>query len=430
MADTLTRDAEGVLTLGGIALPDLAARFGTPVYLMDVETLRTRLKAWTTALPAPDEVYFAGKAFLCRGLVPLLQEAGVGLDVVSGGELLTALSAGMPADRITFHGNLKTPAEMRLALASGVGRVVADSDEELVRWDRLAAEAGRHVEVWLRLTPGVDPHTHRYITTGHVKSKFGWPLESGAAQAAVERALALPHIRLTGYHAHIGSQILEEEPYVQACDRMMEFARNMRLRYGFWPRFVDMGGGLGIGGGAAEEKPTPERLVAHFRDILSRGTPEGEVVPILAVEPGRSIAAEAGVTLYRVGVVKRSQDGTVYVVVDGGMGDNIRPALYQARYEAIPVRIPQGAPLEVTVAGRYCESGDLLVEDVKLPPLEADDLLVVPDTGAYGFVMASQYNRVPVPPVVAVESQTATVWVEGMRWDEMHARDRTAAWRS
>lgn len=429
MADTLTRDAEGVLCIGGIPLPDLAARFGTPLYIMDVATLKDRLAAWTRAVSPPDEVYFAGKAFLCRSLIPLLQEAGVGLDVVSGGELLTALAAGMPAQQITFHGNLKTPAEMRLALAAGVGRVVADSDEELVRWNRLAQEAGRSVETWLRLTPGVDPHTHRYISTGHVKSKFGWPLESGAAAAAVERALNLPHIRLTGYHAHIGSQILEEEPYIQAADRMMEFARAMRHRHGFWPRFVDMGGGLGIRQ-AGETGPTPQELVDHFRDILERGTPAGERVPTLAVEPGRSVAAQAGVTLYRVGVVKRSADGTVYVVVDGGMGDNIRPALYQARYEAVPVRIPAGAPLTVTVAGRYCESGDLLVEDVELAPVEADDLLVVPDTGAYGFVMASQYNRVPVPPVVAVRDGSASVWVEGMRWDEVHARDRTAAWRS
>ncbi len=429
MADTLIRDNEGVLTLGGVSLPRLAARYGTPLYLMDVATIRARLNAWTAAVPAPNEVYFAGKAFLCRALIPLLQSAGVGLDVVSGGELLTALAAGMPPSRITFHGNLKTIAEMRIALAAGVGRVVADSDEELVRWDRLAAEAGRSVEVWLRLTPGVDPHTHRYITTGHVKSKFGWPLEGGAAEAAVGRALRLPHVRLTGYHAHIGSQILESRPYEETAEHMMAFARAMHTRYQFWPRYLDLGGGLGISD-SGEEAPTPQELADAFSGIVTRGTPPGERVPIWAVEPGRSVVAQAGVTLYRVGVVKRAGDGTMYVVVDGGMGDNIRPALYEARYRALPVHMASGAPAPVTIAGRYCESGDLLVEDAVLPPLEPDDLLVVLDTGAYGYVMASQYNRVPVPAVVAVEDGTSSVWVEGLRWDEVHARDRAAPWPS
>ncbi len=429
MADTLTRDKDGVLSLGGVSLPDLAARYGTPLYLMDVATVTARLQAWTDAVEPPNEVYFAGKAFLCRALIPILQKAGVGLDVVSGGELLTALSAGMDPARITFHGNLKTTSEMRLALASGVGRVVADSDEELTRWDRLAADAGRTVEVWLRLTPGVDPHTHRYITTGHVKSKFGWPLEGGAAEAAVGRALELPHVRLTGYHAHIGSQILESKPYVEAAEHMLAFARAMHQRYRFWPRYLDLGGGLGIPV-AGQTGPTPRELTEAFTALVRGGTPDGEQVPVWAVEPGRSVVAEAGLTLYRVGVVKRAGDGTVYVVVDGGMGDNIRPALYEARYRAEPVRSPAGEPGIVTIAGRYCESGDLLVEDVAVPALEPDDLLVVLDTGAYGYAMASQYNRVPVPAVVAVENGTSSVWVEGPRWDEVHARDKTVSWPS
>jgi diaminopimelate decarboxylase len=423
LADTLTRDSGGQLLLGGVPLGELAERYGTPLYVMDVATLRHRLETWKAALGPDGLLFYAGKAFLCRAMAELLAQHGVGLDVVSGGELLTALAAGLPARHIAFHGNLKSERELRLALAAGVGRIVADSRDELAMLSRLALEAGSPATVWIRLTPGVEAHTHRYIVTGHNESKFGFAIEGGEADRAVALAMELPGLALTGYHWHIGSQILELEPFRVAVDRVMAFAAEQYERRGLWPEVVDIGGGLGIaeGDGAA---PTPAALLEIVRERVHRGTPAGLPVPRVAAEPGRSVAAEAGLTIYRVGAVKESGGHRVYVVVDGGMGDNIRPALYRARYHAEPVVRRSGGASTVTVAGRYCESGDIVIEDERLPRVEPGDLVAVLNTGAYNYVMASAYNRVPPPPVVAVEDGRAAVWVERADWDQVADFDR------
>lgn len=423
VADTLERDAGGRLILGGVDLAELAARYGTPLYVMDVATLENRLSRWKEAVGPDGRLFYAGKAFLCRAMVELLREHRVGLDVVSGGELLTAVAGNLPRGDIAFHGNLKSPAELRLALAANVGRIVADSDVELEELSRLAGQAGTVASVWLRLTPGVEAHTHRYIVTGHSASKFGWAIEGGAAESAVELALGLPGVHLSGYHLHIGSQILELEPFRVAVDRVMAFAAEMYEHHGFWPEVLDIGGGLGIAEDG-QEPPDPAALLDVVRRRVREQTPAGLAAPQLAAEPGRSVAAEAGLTLYRVGTVKRTGTGRVFVVVDGGMGDNIRPALYQARYHAERVMERDGGDDVVVVAGRYCESGDIVIQAERLGLCEPGDLVAVLDTGAYNYAMASQYNRVPPPPVVAVKEGRHHPWVDRLDWDQLGDLDR------
>jgi diaminopimelate decarboxylase len=423
---TYARDARGVLTVGGVPLDELAAQYGTPLYVMDVATIRQRLAAWREALGDTGRVYYAGKAFLCRAMAELVQAEGVGLDVVSGGELTTALMAGVPPAEIVLHGNVKTRAELELALATGVGRIVVDSLEELSLLDELAQEAGRRVAVLLRLTPGIEAHTHEFIRTGQFDSKFGFATVGGAADEAVRAALASPGIRLAGLHAHIGSQILEVDPFAANAEALLRFARRQYDLHGWWPEEIDIGGGLGVSYEPADDPPTPEDVVRAVRERVADLVPADCAWPMLSVEPGRSVAADAGVTLYRVGVKKRVP-GRTYVAVDGGMGDNIRPALYQARYMAEPVGPPRAEREVVTVAGRYCESGDLLLRDAELPRLEPGDLLAVFTTGAYTYAMASTYNRVPRPAVVAVDRAVVQVWVERESWADLARHDRPLA---
>lgn len=413
--------------VGGVPLDELAARFGTPLYVMDVATIRERLAAWREALGDGGRVYYAGKAFLCRAMAELVQAEGVGLDVVSGGELTTALLAGVPPADIVLHGNVKTRAELELAVDTGVGRVVVDSLEELPLLDELATRAGRRVAILLRLTPGIEAHTHEFIRTGQFDSKFGFATVGETADEAVRAALGYAGIRLVGLHAHIGSQILDVDPFAANAEALLRFARRQYDLHGWWPEEIDIGGGLGVSYEPGEDPPTPEAVVRAVRERVAELVPPDRSWPVLSVEPGRSVAADAGVTLYRVGVKKRVPGGRTYVAVDGGMGDNIRPALYQARYTAEPVGPPRPGREVVTVAGRYCESGDLLLRDAALPRLEPGDLLAVFTTGAYTYAMASTYNRVPRPAVVAVDRATVQVWVERETWADLARYDRPFA---
>jgi diaminopimelate decarboxylase len=401
-------NGEGHLAIGGCDSVALAGEFGTPLYVFDEHTLRRRCAEFKEEFGGryPDiSVIYAAKAFINRAMALLLKEEGLGLDVVSGGELGIARSADFPMDRVYFHGNNKSAEELGMALRWGVGRVVVDNFNELEMLAGLAGEKG--ADILLRLTPGIDPHTHRYVTTGIVDSKFGFTPSTWGE--AVARAMAAPGLKLVGLHFHLGSGIFETDPYKKAIGVVLEFAADMKRKHGFELGELDIGGGFGVGY-TVDEAPPP---VAAFAEVIAAEIGSwcrrlALSSPRLVIEPGRAIVAQAGVALYRVGAVKEIPGVRSYVSVDGGMGDNIRPALYGSRHEALVAdRASAETANEVTVAGRFCESGDILVEDITLPPVAAGDILAVADGGAYCLPMASNYNASFRPAVVMVREGRA-----------------------
>ena len=418
---TAARSADGVLTLGGVDVRDLAAEFGTPAYLLDEVDFRDRCTAWRDAFSDAD-VYYAGKAFLCTTVARWVAEEGLSLDVCTGGELAVALAAGFPVERLLFHGNNKSVAELTRAVEVGVGRVVINSFEELVRLAAVAERADTRQAVYLRVTPGVEAHTHEYVATGQEDQKFGFSLASGAAAEAVRRVLGLPALELVGLHCHIGSHIFDTRGFSLAAHRMVELLRAIRDEHGVELPELDLGGGLGIAYTAADD-PMPVKEVADgLRAIVEREcAAAGLAVPRLAVEPGRAIAGPTTVTLYEVGTVKDLPGLRTYVSIDGGMSDNIRTALYDARYTAVLAsRRSTADPHNVTLCGKHCESGDIVVHDVPLPSdLAPGDLVAVPASGAYHRSMASNYNHVPRPPVVAVRDGAARVIVRRETEDDL-----------
>jgi diaminopimelate decarboxylase len=405
----LRRDASGALTLHGRALPDLAQAHGTPVLLLDEQDFRARAQGFVGAFAGCD-VYYAAKAFLCRAVARWVEQEGLGLDVCTGGELEVALSAGFPAERIALHGNNKSRAELERALSVGVGLVVVDSFEEIDRLSELAAALGRVQPVLLRVTVGVEAHTHEYIATAHEDVKFGFSRSSGAAMHAVRRTLAAPSLHLRGLHSHIGSQIFDTAGFEVAAHRMVELLAAVRDECGVVLAELDLGGGFGIAYVAADDpEPLPDlarRLLAAVRaECAAHDLP----VPRLSLEPGRALVGPSTLTLYEVGTVKDVDGIRTYVSVDGGMSDNIRTALYDADYTVtLANRAPQG-PLQLArVVGKHCESGDVVVRDAWLPAdLVPGDLLAVAATGAYCRSMASHNKLQARPPVVAL-TQEAT----------------------
>ena len=424
---TAAVSADGRLSVGGCDLGQLAERFGTPLFVYDEAHLRARCREYVAAFGA-DGVAYAGKAFLCRAMVRLVADEGLHLDVATGGELHVALSAGFPAARIVFHGNNKSDEELASALAARVGRIVADSFAELDRLETLV-KGGRPVpRVMLRVTPGVEAHTHEYIETGTEDSKFGFPVRPGDALEAAKRVGASPHLELAGLHCHIGSQIHVLQSYALAAAVVVKLAAEVEAAAG--PGTVaelNLGGGLGIAYHEGDEPPPVADYAAVLRGALDEAVAAAGLArrPALLVEPGRSIAATAGVTLYRVGTIKQIAGVRTYVAVDGGMSDNARPAMYGARYEAfLPERARAERPLVVTVAGKHCEQGDLVVADARLPDgVRVGDLLAVPVTGAYGYSMASNYNKVPRPAVVFVRDGQARVVVRRETPDDLTRLD-------
>ncbi len=406
---------EGHLALGGCDAVDLAKEFGTPLYVFDEDDLRATCRAYREAFGsryAECAVAYAAKTYLGRWLAALVANEGLGLDVVSGGELAVARSVGFPMERVLFHGNNKSAQELREAVEAGVGRVVIDNFHELSLLDDIVGAHGRQQPVLVRVSPDVDPHTHAKTTTGVLDTKFGLPIEGGQAEQAVVQVLARPNLELFGLHCHLGSPVFELQPYRQANEVMIAFARKMRDRHGLELREYNCGGGFAAqylrpsGEGPA---PSPDDyaqvVVDSLRAALAR---EGLPEPRLTVEPGRAIVARAGVALYTVGARKEVPGVRTYVSVDGGMADNIRPALYDARYEALVANRATEPPAEtVTIAGRYCESGDVLIRDVELPKLWAGDVLALPAAGAYCLAMASNYNLTPRPPIVLVRDGRA-----------------------
>ncbi len=421
-------DAAGHLWIGGCDVPALVAEYGSPLYVYDEATIRAvcaeYLEAFGLRLPGT-RVLYAAKAYLSPVLAGVLADEGLGMDVVSGGELYAALAGGFPADRMAFHGNNKSETELGEALDVGIGRIIVDNDHELELLSRLVAARGRSQGILLRVTPGVDGHTHTKTTTGLRDSKFGFPLASGAAEAAVQRAMASPSLDLTGFHVHLGSPIFTMEPYERGIETMVAFAAAMRDRHNFTWREFSPGGGFAVGYTAAEPPPALEEYAEAIAVALRAGCEQnGLPLPEVHIEPGRSVVARAGVAVYTVGARKEIPEVRTYVAVDGGMADNVRPAMYGSRYEAaVANRMHDAAEETVSVAGKFCESGDVLIKDVALPRLVAGDLLAMPASGAYHLAMESNYNLAQRPAVVFVRDGASRLVRRRQRYADLIALD-------
>lgn len=423
------QEENGELILGGVGVKTLAAQYGTPLYVMDENVIRSNMRAFKSSM---DKYYggkglvcYASKAFSCKEIYRIAKEEGIGADVVSIGEMYTAKSVGFPMDQVCFHGNNKTRRELEAALDWGVTRIVVDNLTELHTLSALAKEKGIIAEILLRIKPGIDAHTHNFIRTGQIDSKFGLALETGEAMEGVKEALAAESVTLRGLHCHIGSQIFSVDPFVHAAEVMMGFLGQIKAETGVELPELNLGGGFGILY-TDEDEPVPfgDYMEPVSRAVKASAEKLGLSQPFVLIEPGRSIVGEAGTTLYTVGSVKEIPDIRTYVSVDGGMGDNPRYILYQAKYDMILAnRVNEPATETVTVAGRCCESGDLLGENVPLAPAKPGDLLAVFATGAYNYSMASRYNRVGIPPVVMVKDGASRVIVRGESLEDLVRND-------
>ena len=412
----------GVLTLGGVDVRDLAGEFGTPVFVTDEQDVRDRCREYVESfcgdrggLPpggsSPEaQVFYAAKAFCSRAVLRWVTEEGLGVDVCTGGELETALSAGVDPAMITLHGNNKLPAELARAVAAGIGHVVVDSYEEIARLAYYAEQAGARPRVLVRVTTGVEAHTHEFMATAHDDQKFGFSLASGAADEAVRRVLALPQLEFAGLHSHIGSQIFDTAGFEVAAHRVVELAARIQAEHGVVVSELDLGGGFGIAYTPEDDPPEVKSLAAGLRAIVTaQSAAFGLPVPRLTIEPGRGIVGPSTVTLYEVGTIKDVDGIRTYVSVDGGMSDNIRTALYDASYTCVLASRSSAAPPMLSrVVGRHCESGDIVVRHCYLPAdLAPGDLLAVAATGAYCWSLSSNYNHLPRPGVVAVGGGSA-----------------------
>lgn len=419
----------GHMTIGGIDAVALAAKYGTPLYVMNEDTIRTNCRTLKNSLDqhysGHGMVLYASKAFCCKQIYRIINEEGLGADVVSGGELYTALEAGFPAGKIYFHGNNKTADELSMALEAGVGRIVVDNIAELELLSALAKAAGKTAEILFRIKPGIDAHTHNFVRTGQIDSKFGFALETGEALEAVQKALSMPGIRFAGVHCHIGSQIFEIDPFVHAAEVMLGFIHKVRETCGYTIGELNLGGGFGIRYVQEDDPKTLESYMeAVSRAVLDFCHEKELPVPFICIEPGRSIVGDAGVTLYTIGSVKTIPGCRTYVSIDGGMTDNPRYALYQSSYEAIIAnKAAQQKDFTATIAGRCCESGDLIQEHTQIQTPAVGDILAVLSTGAYNYSMASNYNRVPRPPVVMVRTGTDSLAVRRESYADLVRND-------
>ncbi len=414
-----------VLAVGGVPVAELADEFGTPLWVVDEDDVRTRCRAYVAAFPDVNLAY-ASKAWCTVGLLQLMVEEGLWIDVASGGELHTAAVAGVPMETVVFHGNNKSSSELRMAAELGVGRIVVDSFDELDRLEAIGSEAGHSFACWLRVTPGIDAHTHEYVRTGHDDTKFGFTLSLGLADEALRRAADLSHVEIVGAHAHVGSQIFGADPFVANAEVMIDAMARWRSEFGVALEELNLGGGMAIRY-THEDHPIDigDYGAAVLAAVRRRCEENRFPVPQLAVEPGRALVAPSTVTLYRVGTVKELPGIRTYVSVDGGMSDNIRPALYDAQHEvAIAGRIPDGSPIAYTIVGKHCESGDLVRRQASLPELMVGDLIAVAATGAYTASMASNYNRLPRPAAVIVRDGTPRLLMRRETYDDVVARDR------
>lgn len=416
------RNSDGVVELGGIPVTDLAAEFGTPAFILDEDDFRARARNWKAAFEKAFDsrvsVYYAGKAFLCAAVAKWVDEEGLGLDVATGGEFAVALAGKFPAQRIAMHGNNKSVHEIDRAVAEGIGLIIIDSFHEIARVANVAAARGVTQPVMIRVTPGVEAHTHEFIATAHEDVKFGFSISTGMAAEAVREVLAAGSLQLKGIHSHIGSQIFETSGFEVAAHRVVALLKEIKDEHGIELEQLDLGGGYGIAYVDGDDPMSADAIAESLASIVkSECAAAGIALPHISIEPGRAIVGPSTVTLYTVGTTKTVDldGGTVrrYVSVDGGMSDNIRTALYGAEYSAVVANRLSGADKMLSrVVGKHCESGDIVVKDVDLPSdIGPGDLLITPATGAYGRSMASTYNHVPRPPVVAIRAGQARVIV-------------------
>ena len=429
ICDNISVNEKGHLTFAGYDTVELAEKYGTPLYLMDEDKIREHVRAYKTAMakyfPDGSMPEFASKAFACKQIYRIMAEEGIDIDVVSPGEIYTAASAGFPMENSFFHGNNKTDGDIRFAIENKVGCFVVDNEDELFALDRIAGDMGVKQNILLRVTPGIDPHTHKKISTGSVESKFGIAIETGQAIETVKKALLLKNIKLLGFHCHVGSQIFESEPFTTASEIMLDFISEVRDSLGFTAEMLNLGGGLGVR--YTEDDPEIDygEKIKEVAEILNSQCEKlGLPVPKILMEPGRSLVADAGMTLYTVGSVKEIKGYKNYVSIDGGMTDNPRYTLYESPYTVILAsRANDEKNYTATVAGRCCESGDLIQEDVKMPKPHRGEILAVLTTGAYNYSMASNYNRVGRPPVVMLNSKQDYVAVKRETLKDMCALD-------
>lgn len=422
LPDTARINSLGHLEIGGVDVVDLVKKYGTPIYLYDEETIRNRIREFVSSLKETymnSKVLFAGKAFLVKKMVQIIAEEKLGLDVVSGGEIYVAKEAGFPMENVYFHGNNKTEEELKFALAVGVGNIVVDNLDEMKLLVSLVKK--RPVNILFRLTPGVDPHTHSYISTGKIDSKFGFQLDSNDLKEAVELVKSDAFLNFRGLHCHIGSQIFDVRFFQLAAEIMANQVVEFYRRWGLSVKELDLGGGLGIAYKPEDDPPTPKEMAVAVADpvgeICNR---EGVEPPTLILEPGRYIVGNAGVTVYTAGTIKEIPGVRKYISVDGGMADNPRPMLYQAQYTAFLANKMREYPREVvTIAGRFCESGDILIDKSFLPKIERGDIIVISATGAYNYSMSSNYNMVPRPIVIGVKDGEESVWVEREDYNDL-----------
>lgn len=418
VSKNLSVNEKGHLTIGGADTVELAKNYGTPLYVMDEDLIRENCRSFKASI---DKYYggkglvcYASKVFSCKAICKIVMEEGIGLDVVSDGELYTAASVGFPMEKVCFHGNNKTDGELEMALDRKVGRIIVDNIFELERLNKLAEKKGVTANIMFRIKPGIDAHTHDFIRTGQIDSKFGFALETGEAFEAVKKAVSLEHINLVGLHCHIGSQIFEIAPFVLAAEVMVNFIAKIKNELNYEVRELNLGGGFGIKY-TEDENPVPyenymEKVSVKVKELCSR---HGIEQPFILIEPGRSIAGPAGITLYTVGGVKNIPNIRTYVSIDGGMGDNPRYALYKSKYEAVAAnKADKPRDTKITLAGKCCESGDLIGEEMSVQQVEAGDIIAVLATGAYNYSMSSNYNRIAKPAVVMLKGGEPRVVVK------------------
>ena len=430
--DTLKINEEGHLEIGGADCVSLAAQFGTPLYVYDEAYIRRMMRVYKKAI---DELYggngqvlYASKAFSCKAIYRIADEENIGIDVVSGGELYTALQAGFPPEKIYMHGNNKLGYEIGESLDCGIGCIVADAYSEIDKIDAEAKKRNIRQTILLRINPGVEAHTHAFVQTATTDSKFGFSIANGTAEAATAYALSKSNVELKGYHCHIGSQIFEKESFALAVEKCMHFASEMRERLGFVPTTLNLGGGYGVWYTEEDRKLSAEGYAEYLETTIStlkaKASEYALPLPYLLVEPGRSIVGEAGITLYTVGAIKEIPGVKKYVSVDGGMFDNPRYALYEAKYTPVLAnRALEPATELVTIAGKCCESGDIIAVDVNLPEVKEGDLLAVLSTGAYNYSMAMNYNRNKIPPCVLVKDGVAEYIVKPQTYQDLVRND-------
>lgn len=429
VSQCLNTNENNHLTIGGCDTVELAKEFGTSLIVYDENEIRNNCRAFVGSIQknynGNGRVLYASKAFSCKEIYRIVNDENMGIDVVSGGELYTALSVGFPAEKICFHGNNKKYSELVEAVDAGVGRIVVDNLTELETLNAIAGEKGKKVSIMFRIKPGIDAHTHDFVRTGQIDSKFGLALETGEAMQGVKTALAMPNVELKGVHCHIGSQIFDIDPFELAAEVMMKFIRDIKAETGVTITELNLGGGFGIKYLVDDKPEAYENYMDNVAKVVTAKAEEYSLpVPFIYIEPGRSIVGATAITLYTVGSVKKIPDIRNYVSIDGGMVDNPRYILYQSAYEVVCAsKINDEKVMTATVAGKCCESGDLIQENVRLPEVEAGDLLAVLSTGAYNYSMASNYNRIPRPPVVMVKDGKSRLIIKGESYEDIIKND-------